>query len=152
MNKINTRTNHGILFTDQYQLTMAQLYYRLGYHELTAQFDHFYRRNPDYSEPEYEHRAGYCINAGLGPLVHWMQQTRFHPIDIEYMRGMQTNTGNPLFANDFLAWLAEHGHRDLHLAAIDEEAQVVVAACAASETTTGSSAAIASRTTFGIPS
>ncbi|MEM7532915.1 MAG: nicotinate phosphoribosyltransferase [Chloroflexota bacterium] len=110
MNKLNTRTNQGILFTDQYQLTMAQLYYRMGLHELTAQFDHFYRRNPDYSEPNYAHKAGYCINAGLESLVHWMQQTRFCPVDIEYMRRMQTNTGAQLFANDFLVWLAEHGH------------------------------------------
>ena len=29
----------GILFTDMYQLTMAQLYYKMGMHELDAQFD-----------------------------------------------------------------------------------------------------------------
>ncbi len=38
----------GILYTDQYQLTMAQLYYRMGLHEKQAQFDHFFRDYPDY--------------------------------------------------------------------------------------------------------
>ena len=39
-------TAEGILFTDQYQLTMSQVYFRLGLHERPAQFDHFYRRDP----------------------------------------------------------------------------------------------------------
>lgn len=51
----------GILFTDQYQLTMAQLYHRMGLHEKQAQFDHFFRSYPDYGM----HQAGYCIMAGL---------------------------------------------------------------------------------------
>ena len=51
----------GILFTDHYQLTMAQLYFRAGLHEKQVQFDHFFRRYPDYDS----HQAGYCINAGL---------------------------------------------------------------------------------------
>ena len=50
----------GILFTDQYQLTMAQLYFRNGLHEIPVQFDHFFRSYPDYEG----HKAGYCINAG----------------------------------------------------------------------------------------
>ena len=51
----------GILFTDQYQLTMAQLYFRTGIHEKAAQFEHFFRNYPDYGM----HKAGYCVNAGL---------------------------------------------------------------------------------------
>ena len=51
----------GILFTDQYQLTMAQLYFRAGLHEMDVQFDHFFRSYPDYGS----HQAGYCINAGM---------------------------------------------------------------------------------------
>ena len=52
----------GFLFTDQYQLTMAQLYWKYGLHERTAQFDYFFRRYPDYGE----HQAGYAVFAGLG--------------------------------------------------------------------------------------
>ena len=33
----------GFLFTDQDQLTMAQLYFRHGLHEKNAQFDYFFR-------------------------------------------------------------------------------------------------------------
>ncbi len=40
------KTASGILFTDQYQLTMAQLYFKLGLHEINAQFDHFFRSTP----------------------------------------------------------------------------------------------------------
>ena len=54
-------TAEGILLTDQYQLTMAQLYYRMGLHEKSAQFDYFFRGYPNYGS----HQAGYCINAGL---------------------------------------------------------------------------------------
>ena len=59
------QTAEGILFTDQYQLSMAQLYYRLGLHEKQVQFDHYFRSYPDYGL----HQAGYCINAGLEWLV-----------------------------------------------------------------------------------
>lgn len=96
----------GILFTDQYQLTMAQLYFRAGLHERTVQFDHFFRRNPDYDS----HQAGYCVNAGLEWLLAWMREARFRPDDIDYLRSQRDSTGKRLFADDFLHWLAEHGH------------------------------------------
>ena len=69
----------GILFTDQYQLTMAQLYYHQGIHEQTAQFDHFYRDNPHYGD----HQAGYAIHAGLEWLINWMQDARFGKAEID---------------------------------------------------------------------
>ena len=61
MNIDDTRIADGALFTDQYQLTMAQLYFKLGMHKKNARFDHFFREYPDYGQ----HKAGYCINAGL---------------------------------------------------------------------------------------
>src|SRR5690554_2355184 len=48
-------TAEGLLYADLYQLTMAQLYYFQGLHEQEAQFDYFFRTNPDYGE----HQAGY---------------------------------------------------------------------------------------------
>ena len=98
----------GILFTDQYQLTMAQLYYRAGLHERTVQFDHFFRRYPDYDS----HQAGYCINAGLEWLLNWMKEARFRLEDIDYLRSQRDSMGKPLFADDFLGWLAAHGNFD----------------------------------------
>jgi nicotinic acid phosphoribosyltransferase len=46
MESFERQTAEGILFTDEYQLTMAQLYYRMGLHEREAQFDHFFRSYP----------------------------------------------------------------------------------------------------------
>ena len=56
MNDADNRLMEGILFTDMYQLTMAQLYFRHGIHEQQAHFDHFFRKYPDYGG----HQAGYC--------------------------------------------------------------------------------------------
>jgi nicotinate phosphoribosyltransferase len=92
----------GPLMTDQYQLTMAQLYYRMGLHETKAQFDHFYRSNPDYGV----HQAGYCINAGLETIIDWLDQVVFGAEELEYLRGQRSSTGGQLFADDFLNWLA----------------------------------------------
>jgi nicotinic acid phosphoribosyltransferase len=39
MNPSDRDTAEGFLFTDQYQLTMSQVYYRLGMHEKLSQFD-----------------------------------------------------------------------------------------------------------------
>jgi nicotinate phosphoribosyltransferase len=91
----------GALLTDQYQLTMAQLYFRMGLHETMAQFDHFYRSNPDYGV----HRAGYCINAGLETLLEWLDRVVFGEEEIQYLRSQKSATGGQLFGDDFLDWL-----------------------------------------------
>jgi nicotinate phosphoribosyltransferase len=100
------QTAEGILLTDQYQLTMAQLYYRTGLHEHTAQFDHFFRNYPDYGT----HTAGYCINAGLEWLIDWMKGLHFRDQDIDYIRGQTGRAGQPVFGEDFLKWLRTNGN------------------------------------------
>lgn len=95
----------GILFTDQYQLTMAHLYYRMGLHERIVQFDHFFRDYPAYNG----HKAGYCVCAGLEWLVDWMDQARFDDREIECLRGQKGRTGKRLFKDDFLKWLEANG-------------------------------------------
>ena len=105
MNWNEQRIAEGILFTDMYQLTMAQLYFRYGLHEQQAQFDHFFRSYPDYGD----HKAGYCINAGLEWLLDWMEQSCFGEDEIEYLRQQRGSSGNRLFAEDFLQWLQEYG-------------------------------------------
>lgn len=105
MNESERKTAEGILFTDQYQLTMAQLYYRVGLHEKQVQFDHFFRRYPDYGA----HEAGYCVNAGLAWLLDWMQTAHFRDEDVEFLRGQQGRTGRVVFGEDFLAWLRRNG-------------------------------------------
>jgi nicotinate phosphoribosyltransferase len=96
----------GMLYTDQYQLTMAQLYFRHGLHEKNAQFDYFYRYNPNYGS----HMAGYCINAGLEWFLDWITEARFGDDELAYLRGQRTATGKQLFGEDFLTWLAENGN------------------------------------------
>ncbi|MBM4428934.1 MAG: nicotinate phosphoribosyltransferase [Chloroflexi bacterium] len=110
-------TAEGILFTDEYQLTMSQLYFRMGLHETWGLFDHTFRSYPDYGS----HQAGYCINAGLEWLVDWMREAHFRPEDLDYLRGQKGRTGRRLFGEDFLDWLARNGSFDsLTLRAIPE--------------------------------
>lgn len=95
----------GILFTDLYQITMAQLYYRTGLHERCVQFDHFFRGYPDYGA----HKAGYCINAGLEWFLNWMQDAHFTADDIDYLRSLRSSADEQMFDDDFLTWLAKNG-------------------------------------------
>lgn len=106
MKRLDPESAEGILFTDMYQLTMAQLYYRVGMHEKLVQFDHFFRDYPDYGS----HKAGYCISAGLEWLIRWMQEVRFGEVEIDYLRSLSNPEGERIFADDFLKWLSENGN------------------------------------------
>lgn len=107
----------GFLFTDQYQLTMAQLYFRMGLHEKQVQFDHFFRKYPDYGL----HQAGYCISAGLAWLLDWMKEVTISEAELAYLRSQTDRANQPVFADDFLEWLRTHGTFDsLTLRAIPE--------------------------------
>jgi nicotinate phosphoribosyltransferase len=111
------RLTEGILFTDQYQLTMAQLYWRRGLHQRRAQFDFFFRRYPDYGR----HQAGYAVFAGLGWLIDWMAATRVTPEDIDSLRSQRSPSGAPRFEEGFLTWLAREGHfEDVTIHAVPE--------------------------------
>jgi len=95
----------GFLFTDQYQLTMSQLYWKYGLHERVAQFDYFFRRYPDYGR----HQAGYAVFAGLDWLLDWIDSTRIREADLDHLRAQRGRTGRARFDEGFLAWLAETG-------------------------------------------
>jgi nicotinate phosphoribosyltransferase len=92
--------SRGALLTDQYQLTMAQIYFRHGLHEREVRFEHFFRRYPDYGE----HEAGYVINAGWGWLGRWADRARFGEEEREALRSHRVE-GHRLFADDFVDWL-----------------------------------------------
>jgi len=98
-------TAEGILFTAEDQLTMAQLYFRMGMHETPALFEHFFRSYPAYGM----HQAGYCINAGLEWLLDWMSEAHFREEDLSYLRGQRGAAGTPIFQKDFLEWLRKNG-------------------------------------------
>ena len=106
MQQIPAAAATGFLMTDQYQLTMAQLYFREDLHRTPAQFEYFFRSYPDYDS----HQAGYCIFAGLGPLLDWLQRTRCQERDLACLRSQTGPAGERVFGDDFLHWLAAEGH------------------------------------------
>ena len=117
LKKFDQSITEGILFTDQYQLVMAQLYFKNNLHNKPAIFDHFFRSYPDYGL----HKAGYCVNAGLEWFIDWMQNARFGEKEIELLRTQKTPTGKNIFHDDFLAWLLKNGNFDsLNIRAIPE--------------------------------
>jgi nicotinate phosphoribosyltransferase len=107
----------GILFTDEYQFTMAQMYFRMGLHEKPAQFDYFFRDYPNYGA----HKAGYCIIAGLEWLLTWMQEARFRQPELECLKSQTGRAGSHVFSADFLRWLEKSGNFDaLSMRAVPE--------------------------------
>ena len=106
----------GVLRTDAYQVTMAQLYFRLGLHERRARFEHFFRTNPDYGE----HQAGYCVTAGLGPFLEWASAARATEADVAALRSHRGRTGAALFDEAFCDWFAEVDFSGLSISAVPE--------------------------------
>jgi nicotinate phosphoribosyltransferase len=105
MNRQQRALAEGMLYTDMYQFTMAQLYYRTSMHETEVQFDHFFRSYPDYGQ----HKAGYCINAGLETLLGWMDGAHFRDEEIDFLRAQKGRGGGRIFEDDFLNWLQKNG-------------------------------------------
>ncbi len=71
-------------YTDLYQLTMAQVYFRTK-PESEAVFDYYFRKNP--------FDCGYAIFAGLGNILEILENLRFTNEDIEYLKihGFEAN-------------------------------------------------------------
>jgi len=106
LKKFNQEVTEGFLFVDQYELVMAQFYFKMGFHNQTVQFEHFFRSYPNYGS----HKAGYCINAGLEWFVDWMMNTSVTEKDIELLKQSKTSEGKKLYSDDFLKWLKENGN------------------------------------------
>ncbi len=79
------------LFSDFYELTMAQGYFKKNNNKLCV-FDMFFRKNP--------FKGGYSIFAGLQPLLESIQAFHFDETDIAYLESLH------LFDNDFLDYLS----------------------------------------------
>jgi nicotinate phosphoribosyltransferase len=117
MREPDRRMTEGFLFTDMYQLTMAQLYFRMGLHEREAQFDHFFRSYPDYGL----NQAGYCVNAGLAWLLDWIGEAHIRDEELAFLKAQRSSAGDQVFADDFLDWLCRNGTFDgITLQAIPE--------------------------------
>lgn len=64
-------------YTDQYQITMSQVYFHKGYQNETAIFDYFFRKLP--------FGGGYAVFAGLEDLLDIVTDLKFDERDIEFL-------------------------------------------------------------------
>ncbi|MBA3937853.1 MAG: nicotinate phosphoribosyltransferase [Planctomycetes bacterium] len=87
------------LLTDLYQLTMAYGYWRSGTAEHEAVF-HLHFRKPPFG-------SGYTVAAGLGLALDWLRDFRFAADDLAYLATIPGNDGKPIFAAEFLDYLAD---------------------------------------------
>jgi len=107
----------GPLFTDMYELTMAQVYVSQGISERRAQFDYFFRSTPDYGT----HQAGFCVSAGLAPFLGWLDRLAIGHEHIAALAAMTSPTGTPVFEGEFLEWLAAPDRfADIEISAVAE--------------------------------
>ncbi|MBN1297354.1 nicotinate phosphoribosyltransferase [bacterium] len=79
------------LLTDLYELTMMAGYQRENMTAMPVSFEFFFRDLP----PD----TGFAVFAGLEQLLDYIDNLRFEPSDIAYLRGLD------LFPEPFLAWL-----------------------------------------------
>jgi nicotinate phosphoribosyltransferase len=70
--------SHAALYTDLYQLMMAQGYYLAGRSKTLACFDYFFRENPFH--------GGYAIFAGISDLLEILETLKFEEDELEYLR------------------------------------------------------------------
>lgn len=83
---------HNALFTDFYELTMAQGFWKRGYVGRRVVFDYFFRRHP--------FAGGYSVFAGLDSLLDALENFRFGQDDLAYLESLGS------FDKGFLDFLA----------------------------------------------
>jgi len=83
------QTNSG-LYTDMYELVMAEAYFKEKSHEQPVCFDYFFRKNP--------FAGGYVIFCGLGELLPVIETFHYNKNEIEWLSKQGFN-------KDFLSWL-----------------------------------------------
>ncbi|MEP2446288.1 MAG: nicotinate phosphoribosyltransferase [Balneola sp.] len=82
--------NYPAIYTDYYELTMAQGYFLSGRKSDIACFDYFFRKLP--------FKGGYAVFAGLGDLLEILKDFKFSDTEIDYLRSQG-------FKNEFLEYL-----------------------------------------------
>ena len=81
----------GALFTDLYEVTMAQAYWAEGQSDI-AVFETFFRKLP--------RGRSYIMAAGLADVLDFLETFSFDEDDLRYLRGAG------VFSEEFLAWLS----------------------------------------------
>lgn len=87
------------LLTDFYQLTMAYGYWKLNMHEQQAAFHLLFRKNP--------FKGNYALSCGLGSIVDFLSNWRFHQDDLDYLATLNNAQNEPHFPPDFLTYLSK---------------------------------------------
>lgn len=87
------------LFTDFYQLTMAQGYWQLGMAEQTAAFNLFFRKNPFHGQ--------YAVSCGLAEVIDFLAHYQFNRDELDYLSSLKDKQNKPLFKPAFIDYL-EH--------------------------------------------
>ncbi|MCX7025919.1 MAG: nicotinate phosphoribosyltransferase [Spirochaetes bacterium] len=95
------------LFTDFYELTMAQGYWKRGMGSQTAVFDYFFRRQP--------FQGGFSVFAGLDPLLGALEYFHFGQGDLAYLESLG------IFEKEFLKYLEGFAFKGSILAAKEGE-------------------------------
>jgi nicotinate phosphoribosyltransferase len=72
--------HHTGLYTDFYELAMAQGYVLTAKAEAPASFDYFFRENP--------FKGGYVVFAGLSDLLEVLEDFSFNEEDLAYLKGL----------------------------------------------------------------
>ncbi len=93
---MNILSKHAGLYTDMYQLSMAQAYFLDGRKDDSAAFYYFYRKNP--------FNGAYVVFAGLYDLLEILEGLCFEDDDIEYLR--ENN-----FNHEFLQYLKDFRYK-----------------------------------------
>ena len=88
---VNDKLNMTML-CDFYELTMGNGYFKTGFKDRICYFDVFFRECPD--------GGGFAIAAGLEQIIQYIQDLRFEPEDIAYLRDRK------IFDEEFLEYLA----------------------------------------------
>ena len=70
--------NYTATYTDQYQLTMSQVYFLKGQKDNVAVFDYFFRSLP--------FNSGYAVFAGLEDLLNTLETLRFDQTDLDFLK------------------------------------------------------------------
>jgi nicotinate phosphoribosyltransferase len=76
--------NYTATYTDQYQLTMSQVYFLKGQKDNVAVFDYSFRKLP--------FDAGYAVFAGLEDLLNALEILRFDKKDLDFLKEQGFNS------------------------------------------------------------
>lgn len=85
--------NYSATYTDQYQLTMSQVYFLKGHKDTHVVFDYFFRNLP--------FNSGYAVFAGLEDLLETLETLKFDQFDLDFLREKGFHPDFTHFLKDF---------------------------------------------------